>query len=717
MSDLTPLLAPRSIAVVGATSRPGAYAGETLRNLGRTGFRGRVWGVHPTRRRVHGRTCVPTVADLPEPVDAVVVAIPAAAVPEVIDQAGARGCGGAVVYAAGFGETPDGRRLQVALRSAAHRHDLPVCGPNCDGIVAFHDGAALWGDALVPAEAGHVAVISQSGNVAVNALAARRGLRLHTVVSCGNQAVVEAGDWLDALAQREGVRSVALFLESDGDGARLCEALARCADAGIGVAVLKVGASAAGASAAAAHTGAVAGDHAAFRALVQEAGAAWAHDVHELLELAKVLAVRRARPRGDGGLAILTCSGGDSGLGADEAHRRGLDLPALRPQTAARVRALLPAAATVANPLDYTAVIWGEVETLRDMIGAVGEDPGIDHVLVFYDQPHGLEGALGQSWDAVREGIRAGAAVSPVPTLVASTLPELLDDAAAWELAGADVAAVAGLRTALACAAALRRPPGDGARLRAIAAAAAGGRDEGAGPWLDEASAKALLAGAGIRVPPGRVARDEEDAAEIAERLGRPVALKLVAAGLRHKTEAGAVALGLEDERNVRWAYRDLVRARKAAHPPPNHHPHAGARVLVEAMAPAGIELLVSARRDAVVPVLTVGLGGIWTEAFGDVAVVPLPADAARVERALRSLRAAPLLQGTRTGAPVDVAAAAELAARAGALLLDQGLELLELNPVLVNARGAVAVDALIRTGSREPIAASRAATNEERSP
>jgi acetate---CoA ligase (ADP-forming) len=690
--DLAPLLQPRSIAVVGATSRPGAYGDETLRNLRRVGFRGRVWGVHPTRRRVHGRTCVPTLADLPEPVDAVVVAIPAAGVPEVIDQAGARGCGGAVVYAAGFGETADGERLQDALRAAAAHHDLPVCGPNCDGIVALHGHAALWGDAFVPREAGHVAVVSQSGNVAVNALAARRGLRLHTVVSCGNQAVVDAGDWLDAVAQQDGVRSVALFLESEGDGARLCEALARCADAGIGVAVLKVGASAAGASAAAAHTGAVAGDHAAFRALAQEAGAAWAQDVHELLEQAKVLAVRRARPRADGGLAILTCSGGDSGLGADEAQRCGLELPALHADTAERVRALLPAAATVANPLDYTAIIWGEVETLRDMIAAVGDDPGIDHVLVFYDQPHGLEGPVRESWDAVREGIRAGAAASAVPTLVASTLPELLDDAAAWELACADVAAVAGLRTALACAAALRCAPGDPARLRAIAAAAA---PSAPGDWLDEASAKALLAGAGIRVPPGRIARDEDDAADIFARLGRPVALKLVAAGMRHKTEAGAVALGLEDERNVRWAYRDLVRG--------NEQVSADARVLVEAMAPPGIELLVSARRDAVVPVLTVGLGGVWTEAFGDAAVVPLPADAPRVERALRSLRAAPLLAGTRTGAPVDVAGAAALAARAGALLLEQGLELIELNPVVVNARGAIAVDALVRTGADPP--------------
>jgi len=710
MADLGPLLHPRSVAVVGATSRPGAYADETLRNLKRMGFAGRVWGVHPTRKRVHGRVCVPSVADLPEPVDAVVVAIPAAGVPEVIEQAGARGCGGAVVYGAGFGETPDGVALESALREAAARHDLPVCGPNCDGIVSFPARAAIWGDALLPREAGHVAIVSQSGNVAVNALGSARGLRLHTVISCGNQAVVDASDWLAALAEREGVRSIALFLEAEGEGARLCEALARCADAGVGVAVLKVGASAAGASAAAAHTGAVAGDHAAFRALVEEAGGAWADDVHDLLELAKALAVPGARPRGRnrvgaaGGLAILTCSGGDSGLGADEAERLGLELPALAPETRERLSALLPAAATVANPLDYTALIWGEVQTLRDTIAAVGEDPGIDQVLVFYDQPPGLEGPIRESWDNVREGIRAGAAVSPVPTLVGSTLPELLDDASAWELVQADVAAVAGLRTALRCAAALRRPPGDAARLREIAGRAnrvAAGASGTPGVWLDEASAKTMLATAGIRVPPGQIARDEDDAAEIFVRLGRPVALKLVAEGLLHKTEAGALVLGLEDERDVRWAYRDLVRDRSATHPPPDHHAAVEQpQVLVEAMAPPGVELLVSARRDAVVPVLTVGLGGVWTEVFRDAVVVPLPADAQRVQRALRSLRAAPLLVGGRNGAALDVSGAAELAAQVGALLLEQGLELIELNPVIVSSRGAVAVDALVRTGA-----------------
>jgi acetate---CoA ligase (ADP-forming) len=687
--DLKPLLAPRSIAVVGATDRPGAYGDETLRNLQTLGFPGPVWGVHPTRTSVHGRTCVASVADLPEPVDAVVVAIPAAGVPEVIEQAGARGCGGAVVYGAGFGEAAGGAALEAQLRTAAARHDLPVCGPNCDGIVALHERAALWGDALVAREPGHVALVSQSGNLAVNALASARGLRLHTVVSSGNQALVGSADWLEALAGRDGVRSVALFLEADGDGARLCEALARCAEAGVGVAVLKIGASRAGASAAAAHTGAVAGDHAAFRALVQEAGAAWAHDVHELLELAKVLAVDGARPEsgGGGGLAILTCSGGDSGLGADEAERRDLALPAFAPATHRRLLGLLPAAATVANPLDYTALIWGEVAPLRDTVAAVGADPSIGQVLVFYDQPPGLDGEMLREWDAVREGIRAGADIAPVPVLVASTLPELLDDAAAWELARAGVAAVAGLRTGLACAAALRRAPADPARLRAIAAAIA---PSAPGEWLDEVEAKALVARAGIAIPPGRVVGDEDEAAAAAARLARPVALKLVARGLHHKTDTGAIALGLEDERAVRWAYRDLLRA---------DGERRDTRVLVEAMAPDGVELLVSARRDAVVPVLTVGLGGVWTEALADAAVIPLPADAARVERALRTLRAAPLLEGARGGPALDVAGAARLAARVGELLLAQDLELLELNPVRVHARGAVALDALARAG------------------
>jgi acetate---CoA ligase (ADP-forming) len=189
--DLARLMRPRSIAVVGATPRADTYAHETLRNLEVLGYDGDVWGVHPTHHEVRGRPVFPSLSDLPGPADAVVVAIPAAGVPDVIAEAGATGCGGAVVFGAGFAEG-GATGLEDRLVAAAVLHALPVIGPNCDGMVRLHERAALWGDALRPQEPGAVALVSQSGNLAVNALATRRGLRLHTVVSCGNQAVLDA---------------------------------------------------------------------------------------------------------------------------------------------------------------------------------------------------------------------------------------------------------------------------------------------------------------------------------------------------------------------------------------------------------------------------------------------------------------------------------------------------------------------------------------------
>ena len=548
------LLHPRSIAIVGASERPDTYSSETLLNLRRLGFEGEVWGVNPRRSSVYGLPCFASLSDLPSAPDAVVVAIPAPGVPAIIEEAGAIGSGGAVVYAAGFGESPAGAGLELALTEAARRYSLPVCGPNCDGLVSLWSRAALWGDALAAPEPGHVALVSQSGNLVVNALATRRGLRLHTAVSSGNEAVVTTPDWVEHLAREEGVRSIALLVEAEGDGARLAEALAVCADERVGVAVLKVGASERGRAAAAAHTGAVAGDHRVFRALMEEAGAAWAADVHELLELAKALAVRDARPRG-GGLAILTCSGGDSGLGADEADRLGLDLPSLSPSTVEALTARLPAAATVANPLDYTAMIWGEVETLRDLVRTVGEDPAIGHVLVFYDRPPGIAGHSAESWDAVEEGILAGAAVSPVPVMVAATLPELLDDDAAWRFCSAGVPAIAGLRTGVAVAAALAAPPGDGRRLREIAAFAERRKP---GRWLAEHEAKALLRSRGVPVVRGRLALNEDDAVAAFHELGGRVALKLSSPAIQHKTAIGGIALDVRDEAGVREAFRRL---------------------------------------------------------------------------------------------------------------------------------------------------------------
>jgi acetyl-CoA synthetase len=685
-----PLLRPRSVAVVGANDRPGSYADTVLRNLERAGFEGPVWGVHPTRTEVHGRECVASLIELPEPVDAVVVAIPAAKVAASISEAIERGCGGAIVFAAGFGEVESGRELEAELRRLSLDARFPLCGPNGNGVVAVAARAPLWGDSVPALNPGRVAMVSQSGNVAVNAIGSRRGIDFHTLISTGNQAVLDASDWLGALAEAEGVGSVAMFLEADGDGARLAEALARCAERGVGVAVLKVGSSEAGSRAAAAHTGALAGDQRVFRALVEEAGAAWATDPHDLLELARALSEPRARPRGPR-LAVLTCSGGDSGLAADEAERLGVELPALSQATRSSLAGLLPEAATIANPLDYTSLIWADTERLRRIAAAVGDDPAVDLLLCCYDHPQGLSPEHEVEWAAVRDGLAAGAIESDASGLFASTLPDLLDPDAARDLGARGLPAVAGLRTAIACALALGKPAGDPQRLREVAASAqAAARPESGDGWIGEAEAKLMLRAEGIAVPAGGEATDLAGCVSIAEQLGWPVVLKLSAPGLLHKTDVDGLALGLKGVDELGTAHERLARSPAAD----------GASFLVERMEPAGVELIVAARAGAVVPALVIGLGGIWAEAFDDVAVVPLPASAERIEAALGTLRGAGALAGGRGRDAVDIGALVHLAAGVGELLLRRNLSLLELNPVVARPDGAVALDAIARDGT-----------------
>ena len=692
--DLTRLLAPRSIAVVGASTRPGTYGNQAVANLVANGFPGQVYGVHPTATVVHGVPCVPLIADLPEAPDAVVIATPAATVPGLLVEAGKRGAGGAVVFAAGFAEAPGaaapgGRAAQERLREAALAYGLPVCGPNGNGIVAVAARAPMWGDSCTLRRPGPIALVSQSGNVAVNALASTRALRLHTVVSCGNQAVLDAADYLDAMARLDGVRAVALYLEADGDGVRLARALAACAESDVRVVVLKAGTSALGAGAAASHTGSVAGDARVLRALVEEAGGVWAHHPHELLELAKALGYAKRAPRA--GTVIVTCSGGDAAIGADEADRLGVALPAPDPATVAALRAILPANATPGNPLDYTAVLFGAVEPTADLVAAAGGDPSVGSVLVYYDRPGDLDADAAVSWDDALAGVMAGAARLDKPVLVASTLPELLPEPVAERLVDAGVVPIAGLREGVRCAGVLHLPAADPVRLKAVASAAAA-TPVAEGDWLAEHEAKELLRTVGIRTPAGHLVTDAGSAVAAAQRLGGPVALKLSARDLQHKSDSGALRLGVRGDAAVRQAFADLRALPGRCDTP----------VLVESMCPPGVEMMVAVRRDGLVPVLVLALGGVWVEVLDDAVLLPLPVDRAAVRAGLARLRAVPLLTGGRGRPPVHLDALSDLAARAAALATSADLRLLELNPVFAHPDGATAVDAVARGVTRD---------------
>jgi acetyl-CoA synthetase len=381
---------------------------------------------------------------------------------------------------------------------------------------------------------------------------------------------------------------------------------------------------------------------------------------------------------------VVTCSGGDAAISADEAERLDIPMPSLTMETEKALGPVMPDAATIGNPLDYTAMIWGETQQIADIVSIAGADPSLAQVLVYYDRPQKMDEHSTASWDATLDGILLGAKQSPAPVLVASTLPDLLPEETVQRCLDAGVPAVWGLTTGLKVANALRTPGGDPKRLRAIAALAT---DSVPGEWLSEHQAKELLRSAGVSVPLGEVVDSADAAVAFAQQQETPVVMKLSSPDLQHKSDIGALELGLSTPEEIHAAFSRLRGI-------PGHH---ATPVLIEPMAAPGVEMLVSARRDAVVPVLVVGLGGIWVEALGDAAIIPLPADVARIEAGLRSLRGAALLTGGRGEQGVGLTALAQLAARVGEALIAQDLELIELNPVFARHDGATAVDAVAR--------------------
>ncbi|CAB4706228.1 MAG: hypothetical protein F2675_03955 [Actinobacteria bacterium] len=669
--DISRLVNPRSIAVVGATDRPGSYAHNTLLNLIRNGYAGTVIGVHPNRKEVLSFSCVPSIGDLSEPVDVVVIATPADSVPGYLTAARQLGCGGAVVFAAGFAEIGN-IDAQNALVAAAG--DLPVIGPNGNGYVSVPARAAVWGDAaLLPENSGPIALITQSGNVGVVLLAHRQGLGLHSIFSVGNSAVVDAAALISSLATTDGVRVIGAYLENDGDGARLTQALAACASNDVRVVVLKAGRSERGLAAGAAHTAAVAGDQRVFEALIQEAGGILVRQPAELIETSRALAVGRRDPRG---AAVVTCSGGDATLAADLAQDAGTILADFSAETLQELALLLPVTATPTNPLDHTNSVWADTEAVAKICETVARDPEVGHLLYVQDLPPGLSAGPRAEWDDTRAGGIAGGTRAQLQTLLVSSMP------------GQEPGdAVGGLVSALKAVAALQLPAPVPDRLLQIAECANRAKINPGGQYLAEHSAKEFLRAAGISVPKSQLVANAADAVSAAAEIGFPVAIKVSAPGLIHKSDIGALALNLADGDEVREASAELLRIPGLP---------AGPELLIEAMVEPGIEVFVAAHRLGLVPCVVVGMGGVWAEVLADVAVIPLPADNTRVIFEISRLRGAALLRGDRGQKAFAIEELAQLVVTAGNLLMDEHLTMIELNPVVVNSSTAVAVDAVI---------------------
>ncbi|HEX9771005.1 MAG TPA: acetate--CoA ligase family protein [Kiloniellales bacterium] len=695
--NLKRLLKPRHIAFFG-----GAALVEPIRSCESAGFEGEIWVVNPRREELAGRRCYRSVAELPEAPDASFVAVNREDTIAVVRDLAARGAGGAVAYAAGFAEIgAEGAALQRELVAAAG-DELALIGPNCYGLLNYFDGVALWADQHGgrPLERG-VAVVSQSGNISLNLTMAGRSVPLGYVISVGNQAALGIGDYLEALVEDPRISAIGLYIEGLSDVASFSRAAARALEKNVPIVALKVGTSDIGAQVALSHTSSLAGSDQLYEALFARLGIIRVASISGLLETLKLLAVvgPLAGPR----LCVFTCSGGESALIADLAEPAGLEFSPLSREQADDLRRQMTVFTTIANPFDYNTAVWGNLAALERCFTTALRS-GFDVGVLMIDYPD-VEGCDASDWDISVEGFIAAHKATGCPAVVASTLPELLPQRTRERVLANGLAPLQGLSetvAALGAAAAYARRRtalldngGSAAPLHLPGPAKSAGEPR----LLDEWEAKRRLAGHGLAVPEGRRVSGES-APAAAREIGFPVVLKAVGPDLAHKTEAGAVALELTSEAAVAAAVAEIS-ANLA------RHNRGTDGFLVERMVEDAVaELIVGVKRDPVFGLaLVLGSGGVLVELLRDSATLLLPTDRRSVERALATLKGAPLLAGFRGRPKGDMGALidAVMAVAAFAEAHRASLAELDVNPLLVRPEGkgrmggAVAVDALIR--------------------
>jgi acyl-CoA synthetase (NDP forming) len=685
------LLNPRSVAIVGISTRAGSAGQVILQCLKINSFAGDIHLVGRTDEPIDGRRVLKSADELPEGVDLAVFALPAAAVSDAIAACARRKVGSALVFAAGFAETGD-YATQDAVAATARAAGLAICGPNCLGITNNVDGVflhMLYARPALRRVTEGVAFVGQSGGLLGHFQRASdgRGVPLSYVISTGNEAGLETTDFLEFLVDDAATRVIVAYCEEIRRPQAFLAAIRRARAAGKPVVLMLAGRSAKARKAAQSHTGSLIGDYATMRTQAEDAGAIVVGGMDETMDLVQILQRFPTPPaKGPG---IITASGAYVGLVNDFAEDIGLELPELEPATLQKIRETLPSYGNYGNPLDTTA---GFAPSMLPVVTkAVIDDPNIGMLFISFP----INTAIPM------KGFNEGMAHSPKPKVMCA-----LGDT--WQL-GEDVAAAAkespavysrssdrmlravGLYTRYGRLLARKRADYAAGPIAGLPALANGTQPE----WVG----KQVLAAAGIRVPAGKLARSADEAAAVAREIGFPVALKAQAAALSHKTEAGGVVLNLADEAALRAAWDRMMASVKKAAPDV-----ALDGALVEKMSPRGIELMVGAKRDpGWGTVLLLGLGGIWVEALGDVQLMPSGADAALIRAALGRLQSARLLAGVRGDPPADVDAVVRVAMAIDRLMQSMPeVTEIDVNPLMVHAegQGATALDALIVTSS-----------------
>jgi len=706
---LRPLLAPQSVALLGATERPGALGNFVWRNLAAAGLRGALHAVNPKHRKVFGQPCYRRLADLPQPAELAVIATPARTVPGLIEEAGAAGIKAALVLSSGFAEVgAEGRELQARLLEAARRGGVRVIGPNCLGLMRTDIGLNA-SFARTAAQPGRLALVSQSGAIcgAILDWAAHAGVGFSSVVSLGGAVDIDFGEVLGFLIADRATDAILMYVEGVHDARRFMSAL-RTAARVKPVVALKVGRYAAGSRAASSHTGALVGSDVVFDAALRRSGTVRVKTYTQLFAAARVLASGRAA-KGER-LAILTNGGGPGVVAADSAAENGVPLAQLAPETIARLDAGLPPQWSHGNPVD----IVGDAPPQRfaDAAAALLADPGVDALLAMYSpvavtEPGAAAAALVEAaHDSPKPVLAAWLGdINPNESrahleahgIVNYYTPENAVEAFSFLCAyKRNQAQLMEVPSALTRAG--EETPADLAAAVAIREAAL--REKRA--LLTEAEAKALLAAFGLPVPRAIAARERAGAVAAARELGFPVVLKILSPDIAHKSDVGGVRLALRNEEMVASAFDDMLRHVRALRPDARID---GALVQPMLQFPHQREVLVGVATDAVFgPVISCGTGGISVEAVADAAVALPPLNAVLARELISRTRVHRVLAAYRAVPAADLDALAALlcgVARMACLL--PWLKEMDLNPVIAHPGGAVIADARVLIDPEQP--------------
>ncbi|QYY29882.1 MULTISPECIES: acetate--CoA ligase family protein [Cupriavidus] len=696
---LSQLLEPASIAIIGASRDTSRIGGVALDHLQRLGYRGTVYPVNPRYAEIAGLACYPDVESLPKTPDVAVLALGADDVLPQMRRCHAVGIRAAILYASGFAEAGEaGIALQAELTAFARETGMAIAGPNCMGLANLTTRAitafATTFRAYPPQDGpGHVSLLTQSGNVCAIVYATGRQMDVgfHQFINTGNEACLDYADYLDYLADDAQTGAVVGYVEGLRNGPRFIDAAARLRAAGKPLIVLKAGESEAGSSATQSHTAVLAGNQAIYRAAFAQVGAMQARDPAHLTDLAYLSGFRQ-RSAGRR-VVVASVSGAMGALSADLLSAAGLDVPRLSEAVQQRLQTAVPEIGGVANPVDMTGQLFNRNGLAYAVLDNLADDDGTDVIFIY---------ATAYLLDRVADELIEVAAKTNRLIVVATTG----EPTSRQRLAEAGVALFPDVaRAAQALGTYVgwldtAAPTAHWMDLRAQASTGAAGYLPAAS--TDEYQAKQWLAGFGVPIGAEAMAATPDEAAMAADSIGYPVVVKVLSPDIAHKTEVGGVRLGLVDAEQVRTAAGEVVANAVKAMPQAEQR-----GVLVQKMASGVCELIVGVTRDPVFgPAMTVGLGGIFTEIFHDVAHRLLPVDRAMAREMLSSLRGYRLMTGFRgkPAADIEAAAAAIAALSDAAMALGDRLSEMEVNPLLVRqeGQGAVALDALILQNQNE---------------